>query len=544
MEPRFGHDFGRVRVHTDASAAESARAVNAQAYTVGHQVVFGENRYAPATHAGRQLLAHELAHTIQQRDPGVAPPDADANGEIESAARTAGRTIVHGESLATPLPTCGVGLSRSPKDDDEEKRRAAAIAEATAVAARITKEQEEDEAEAKAEREEREKPVSYRPKTLSLLKPDKTPSKFSPGGFTDEEAKNVYKEAEDRMKLGELALKLAEKQARRVEFWEGNPSYNSADVKEAFDLDLYWDPEQEGFIRQPYVFEYEHLVNADPEAKGLYDSRYGELTTNKPEKKNLIRRILDPPVHFICKHTEPCTGIIEQMHKDKEGGMSDEEALKRGLTRLTVEGAMVMLPGEGPSGPIEIGPGRTPGGVPFDTPALETGTVGGESNVAPKAQPTEPPPIAEPAPAPKPMEMAGKRRVGEEHETNIRPSTEGKHQTGQTRTQRQNEAADFRNALARQTALESRVRQLASKIESTLKNLPKNSGKRRYLSTDGIDPHVRYESILKDFSAAELEELNQLQNQLRRELNVRESELEAYIIDHLDKLDLVPVRPE
>jgi outer membrane protein OmpA-like peptidoglycan-associated protein len=66
MEPRFGHDFSNVRIHTGSQAAESARAVNALAYTVGHNVIFGSGQYAPATQAGRQLLAHELAHTVQQ----------------------------------------------------------------------------------------------------------------------------------------------------------------------------------------------------------------------------------------------------------------------------------------------------------------------------------------------------------------------------------------------------------------------------------------------------------------------------------------------
>jgi hypothetical protein len=67
MEPRFGHDFAHVRVHADAKAAESARAVNALAYTAGHDVVFGAGQYKPNTSAGRQLVAHELSHTIQQR---------------------------------------------------------------------------------------------------------------------------------------------------------------------------------------------------------------------------------------------------------------------------------------------------------------------------------------------------------------------------------------------------------------------------------------------------------------------------------------------
>lgn len=66
MEPRFGHDLSRVRVHTDRKAAESARAVNALAYTVGSDVVFRSGRYAPEISEGRRLIAHELTHVVQQ----------------------------------------------------------------------------------------------------------------------------------------------------------------------------------------------------------------------------------------------------------------------------------------------------------------------------------------------------------------------------------------------------------------------------------------------------------------------------------------------
>lgn len=66
MESRFGHDFSQVRVHTDTQAAESAQAVNALAYTIGQNVVFGAGRYAPHTNEGRRLIAHELTHVIQQ----------------------------------------------------------------------------------------------------------------------------------------------------------------------------------------------------------------------------------------------------------------------------------------------------------------------------------------------------------------------------------------------------------------------------------------------------------------------------------------------
>lgn len=66
MENRFGHNFSDVRVHSDAKAAESARSVNALAYTVGSDVVLGAGQYAPHTDSGRLLLAHELTHVVQQ----------------------------------------------------------------------------------------------------------------------------------------------------------------------------------------------------------------------------------------------------------------------------------------------------------------------------------------------------------------------------------------------------------------------------------------------------------------------------------------------
>ncbi|GLZ76506.1 hypothetical protein Afil01_13130 [Actinorhabdospora filicis] len=69
MEGRFGTSFSDVRVHTDGQAAASAKAVNAQAYTVGNNIVF--QRYEPGTEAGKHMLAHELTHVVQQRSGPV-----------------------------------------------------------------------------------------------------------------------------------------------------------------------------------------------------------------------------------------------------------------------------------------------------------------------------------------------------------------------------------------------------------------------------------------------------------------------------------------
>ena len=71
MESRLGHDFSEVRVHDDASAAASATAVNAHAYTVGSNVVFQPDKYDPSTHEGKTALAAELTHVVQQRSGPV-----------------------------------------------------------------------------------------------------------------------------------------------------------------------------------------------------------------------------------------------------------------------------------------------------------------------------------------------------------------------------------------------------------------------------------------------------------------------------------------
>jgi len=101
FEPRFGQDLSGIRVHADARAAESTRAVDALAYTVGSDVVFGNGQYAPQTAAGRHLLAHEITHTLQQeRAPhsssdlqiGAASSAAERESEDTAAAVMSGST--------------------------------------------------------------------------------------------------------------------------------------------------------------------------------------------------------------------------------------------------------------------------------------------------------------------------------------------------------------------------------------------------------------------------------------------------------------------
>lgn len=106
MESRMGHDFSDVRVHTDAKAADSARSLNAQAYTVGNDIVFQGGAYAPDTEPGRHVLAHELTHVVQQRSGPVDGTPAAGGIRIshpsDSFEQAAERNA--GEVMSQPTP--------------------------------------------------------------------------------------------------------------------------------------------------------------------------------------------------------------------------------------------------------------------------------------------------------------------------------------------------------------------------------------------------------------------------------------------------------
>jgi hypothetical protein len=115
FEPRFGHDFSKVRVHADTEAAQSAEAVQAQAYTVGREIVFGVGRYDPHSAGGRNLLAHELAHTIQQ----VGVPTGN-QGRAVGQEPTMSKRRVSAPEKSKPVRTA---LQRQPKPDVKDKPR-------------------------------------------------------------------------------------------------------------------------------------------------------------------------------------------------------------------------------------------------------------------------------------------------------------------------------------------------------------------------------------------------------------------------------------
>jgi hypothetical protein len=124
MESRLGADFGDVRVHTDSKASESARSVQAHAYTVGNDVVFQSGKYEPESDSGKRMLAHELTHVVQQRSGPVDGTPAPGGIKIshpsdsfEQAAETSANRVM---TDAAPQPTAASQASIQREEEDEE----------------------------------------------------------------------------------------------------------------------------------------------------------------------------------------------------------------------------------------------------------------------------------------------------------------------------------------------------------------------------------------------------------------------------------------
>jgi len=113
FEPAFGTDFSGVRVHTDSQAAGAAGALDARAYTVGGDIVFNEGEYAPGSSGGQELIAHELAHVIQQGDGAGVPDQLDVSqpgDPLERDADAAASAVMHG--APAPLAPAPAGAAR------------------------------------------------------------------------------------------------------------------------------------------------------------------------------------------------------------------------------------------------------------------------------------------------------------------------------------------------------------------------------------------------------------------------------------------------
>ena len=128
MEARLGHDFGDVRVHDDSRAHDSAKAVNAHAYTVGSNVVFQRDKYDPSSTEGKTMLAHELTHVVQQRSGPVEGSPAgggikvsDPSDRFEREAAANAEAVMSRPLAAAPAATAGPGVQRAEAPEEEEE---------------------------------------------------------------------------------------------------------------------------------------------------------------------------------------------------------------------------------------------------------------------------------------------------------------------------------------------------------------------------------------------------------------------------------------
>lgn len=126
MESRLGADFGDVRVHDDAAAASSARAVNAHAYTVGSNVVLQRDTYDPLSTAGRTTLAHELTHVMQQRNgpvDGTSAPGgikvSDPSDRFEREAVSTADRAISDTPVQTVTGAAAHAVQREEGDEEE-----------------------------------------------------------------------------------------------------------------------------------------------------------------------------------------------------------------------------------------------------------------------------------------------------------------------------------------------------------------------------------------------------------------------------------------
>jgi hypothetical protein len=152
MEGRFGHDFGDVRVHHDDAAHRSAKSVNAQAYTVGSDIVFQQDKYDPASESGKHMIAHELTHVVQQRSGPVDGTDAGGGVKVSDPSDRFEREAVANATqvMSAPAPSSAAtavpGVQRMSTDGAVAQREEAPEEEEEQTAQTYVQ-RDEDEAE-------------------------------------------------------------------------------------------------------------------------------------------------------------------------------------------------------------------------------------------------------------------------------------------------------------------------------------------------------------------------------------------------------------
>lgn len=387
FEPRFGYDFSRVKIHSDASAVQSVRQLQARAYVVGNDIVFGAGEFDLRQSAGRTLLAHELTHVVQQDG---AKPSAIA-ASIPGAIR----------ATRTGTPT----LARQPKKKEDEaaaiKRRQHTIDHFGALS----------DADLRSEYKRRKQYINtawwkqhFDAKTLDEVVqdrfPDEAPRDWLPDPIglglpkdprlrsedADVEADRTRQRNEKQEALNSSARRLAVMRAQSQPYFDHPDRPTLIKLKLRFEgyrrkiarMGLVWNADTEELELSPaYVAAINEVIKND-EAKEIYEHTEWDLE-QQPEEKGVFGKTMN----FLCENTNPCKSNMEQFHADLESGMSRDDALARGVVRT----GMLAVPG----GPEDL---QVVGERP-SIPALEP-TGGVEMPSAPPPEPPAPTKTQEP----------------------------------------------------------------------------------------------------------------------------------------------------
>jgi hypothetical protein len=151
MEGRFGQDFGDVRIHSDGAAHDSAKSVNAQAYTVGPNIVFQRDKYDPSSDSGKHMIAHELTHVVQQRNGPVDGTDAGGGVKVSDPSDRFEREAVANAdrvmSAPAPAPAHAHDVQRCSDESASVQREEAPAEQEEEATAQTFVQRQEDQAE-------------------------------------------------------------------------------------------------------------------------------------------------------------------------------------------------------------------------------------------------------------------------------------------------------------------------------------------------------------------------------------------------------------
>jgi Domain of unknown function (DUF4157) len=434
MECRFGVDFSGVRIHTDAAADRSAESVQARAYTVRNHIVFRKGAFDPLSSKGRQLIAHELAHTVQQTArpadvavPGLtrSPPLVAREPQDERPSREwiDGQIALIQQQLSMPVVLPQVRVPLQLRLMELQRQRVTAIP-GKAVTAPSKK------------GVRRRCPLfgNVRPDSayidaklmeIELAKSQLVTDVMNPASSTTYEqiVPKLYELRHLKIQLLNCAVNLAlptaaqaqealNQEARALgeeQYKRKQQDWDDLSRKQMVAFDII---EQVGVLkrvslgsfrpekrrlRHPMISTIEGELYENPRAREIYQKVLWDLEHNQPEEKSTFKKIMD----VACENLAPCIDNLEQYRACIDSGKSVDDCRAQGLFRIGLNTYQLMQ--AVPKSPAPRDPGGGFGGPGTLQPSPATGT--GQGTIAlRRAEPFRPnvPVVPIPAPTEKP----------------------------------------------------------------------------------------------------------------------------------------------